>query len=73
MPASVTTLRLQYVGVFWCPPQETLAFELVNDGLTGQHIDAEEPLHLMPGELKAGHLAVLGLDDFDEADHSRLQ
>jgi len=60
------------VGVFRCPPQEALPFELVNHGLARQHIDAEEPLHLTPGELKTGHLAVFGLDDLDEADHPWL-
>jgi hypothetical protein len=61
------------VDVFRRPAKEALPFELVQDDVTCQHIDAKKPPYLRLGEPEAGHFAILGLNNLDEPVDAWLQ
>src|SRR5204862_8098962 len=61
------------VHVFSRAAEEALPFEPVDDRVACQHINTEKTLHLRPGQLKAGHFAVLGLHKLDKSIHTWFQ
>jgi hypothetical protein len=66
-------LAVKDVHVFSRAAEEALLFEPVDDRVARQHVNTEKTLHLRPGQLKAGHFAVLGLHKLDESIHPWFQ
>ena len=62
----------EHVRVFRRAAEEVLSLQQLKNGVARDDVHAEKPPHLGLGQLKTGHLPVLGLNQLEKAIDARL-